>query len=508
MYDVAVIGAGIAGMATAARLRSAGLSTLVLEAHGLPGGCAGYFRRKGFAFDVGATTLVDFAPGGVGAELLDTIGMASVPGERLPGYVAWLPDRAVTLHRDQTLWAQERLRMVGDSPAHLRLWTFFDRLADVFWEASRRGVQLPLRSLADVMAAARTLAVRDLPLVRYLGWTVGDALRHYGLREDKALVGLLAMLVEDTVHGRIDDAPLINGVLGVTIRGAGLTRASGGMYGFWRRFTAHYRALGGELRVGTTVTAFRGRAGDFVIETQRGDFHARRVVCALPAPLTASIGPPQVGEALAPYIRRDANAQGGAVVVFLGVPEAEVAEQPFTHHQILHDYESPLGDGNNMFISVSAPGDIESAPAGFRSVMLSTHCELSSWQNLEADAYEARKKNIGHRLLNLARRVYPRLGSQNAVVHEVATPRTYERFTRRPRGAVGGARLSLANSNQRAIPHDIGFPGFWMVGDSTWPGLGTVACVLGSRCVAQRVLQGARTSSDWILDPRGRTDVV
>jgi phytoene dehydrogenase-like protein len=272
--------------------------------------------------------------------------------------------------------------------------------------------------------------------------------------------------------------------------------------------TAHYRALGGQLRVGTTVTAFRGRAGDFVIETQRGDFHALRVVCALPAPLTANIGPPQVGEALAPYLRRDANAQGGAVVVFLGVPDAEVAEQPFTHHQILHDYDSSLGDGNNMFISVSAPGDLESAPAGFRSVMLSTHCELSPWQDLEADAYEVRKKNIGNKLLSLARRVYPTLGSQNTVVHEVATPRTYERFTRRPRGAVGGARLSLANSNQRAIPHDIGFPGFWMVGDSTWPGLGTVACVLGSRCVAQRVLQGARTSSDWILDSRGRADVA
>ncbi|HRI63968.1 MAG TPA: NAD(P)/FAD-dependent oxidoreductase [Polyangium sp.] len=507
MYDVVVIGAGIAGMATAARLRAAGLSTLVLEAHGLPGGCAGYFRRKGFAFDVGATTLVDFAPGGVGAELLETIGMPALPGERLPGYVAWLPDRKVTLHRDQALWADERLRMLGNSPAHRRLWMFFDRIADVFWGASRRGVQLPLRSPMDAIRAARCLAIRDLPLVRYLGWTVGDALRHYGLYEDKPLISLLAMLIEDTVHGRIETAPLINGVLGATIRGTGLTRAYGGMYGFWRRFTAHYRALGGQLRVGTTVRAFRGRAGDFVIQTQRGDFHARRVISALPAPLTARIGPPEVGEALAPYIRRDAKAQGGAVVVFLGVPDTHVAEQSFTHHQILHDYESPLGEGNNMFISVSAADDIESAPAGFRSVMLSTHCELSPWQNLDDAVYEAHKKKIGNKLVELARRVYPTLG-ENAVVHEVATPRTYERFTRRPGGAVGGARLSLANSNQRAIPHDIGFPGFWMVGDSTWPGLGTVACVLGSRNVAQSVLQGARTSSDWILDSGGRADVA
>src|SRR5215211_5623826 len=109
-YDVAVLGAGMAGLATAIRLQAAGLSTVVLEAHGHAGGCAGYYRRRGFSFDVGATTLVDFEPGGVGAELLDAAGLPPVEGERLPGYVAWLPDRRVTLHRDAAAWRAERER--------------------------------------------------------------------------------------------------------------------------------------------------------------------------------------------------------------------------------------------------------------------------------------------------------------------------------------------------------------------------------------------------------------
>jgi hypothetical protein len=37
----------------------------------------------------------------------------------------------------------------------------------------------------------------------------------------------------------------------------------------------------------------------------------------------------------------------------------------------------------------------------------------------------------------------------------------------------------------------VGVPGYWLVGDSTWPGLGTVACCLGSRLVAEGVLAGA-----------------
>src|SRR6266487_7136898 len=132
MYDLAVIGGGIAGMATAARLQARGLSTAVFEAHGQVGGCAGFFRRKGFAFDVGATTLVDFEPGGVGAELLEGIGLPALDGEPLPGYLAWLPDRVVTLHRDQAAWHRERLRVLGDTPAHRAYWALLDRLAEAF----------------------------------------------------------------------------------------------------------------------------------------------------------------------------------------------------------------------------------------------------------------------------------------------------------------------------------------------------------------------------------------
>ncbi len=491
MYDVAIIGAGIAGMATAVRCQAAGLSTIVLEAHGQPGGCAGYFRRKGFAFDVGATTLVDFEPGGIGGELLDAIGMAPIRGEQLPGYVVWLPDRTVTLHRQRRQWRLERTQMLGDTPAHRRFWSLLDRLADVFWRASRRGVKLPLRSAADFKRAVQSIGLTNLPLVRYLNWTMGATLERHGLRDERPLVGLLSMLVEDTVHSTLDEAPLINAALGVTIRGAGLTRARGGMYGFWQAFRVYYASLGGRLRVGRPVNRITGIVGDFAIETRRGTIAARQVVSALPVELTARLAPPAIVRKLQPFLRRDTGARGGAVVVFLGVPEAEVAGQDFTHHQVLQNYDAALGNGNNMFISVSAAGDVESAPPGCRAVMISTHCGLEPWQNLPADEYGRRKRQVAEKLVQLARRVYPSLAA-NPIVYEIGTPITYERFTHRPQGAVGGVRQTLANANQRAVPHDVGVPAFWLAGDTTWPGLGTVACVLGSRLVAEGVVRFAR----------------
>lgn len=177
-------------------------------------------------------------------------------------------------------------------------------------------------------------------------------------------------------------------------------------------------------------------------------------------------------------------------MVFLGVPDDEVSGQEFTHHQLLQHYDRPLGDGNNMFVSVSAPGDTLSAPPGHRAVMISTHTDPAGWPDLTSGGYQERKDAVGGRLVDLARRVYPGL-AERPVVYQVGTPRTYQRFALRPGGAVGGVRQTLRNTNQHAVPHDLGVPGFWLVGDSTWPGLGTVACVVGSRIVADGVLDTA-----------------
>jgi len=263
------------------------------------------------------------------------------------------------------------------------------------------------------------------------------------------------------------------------------------MRDFWESYVARYRRLGGTLSVGWRVDRIDADGGRYRLATRRGTIAAAQVVSALPVSLTAGIAPTLVGRPLRRYLRRDAGSLGGAIVVFLGVPEEEVAGQALTHHQLLQSYARPLGDGNNMFVSVSAPGDTDSAPPGHRAVMISTHCELGSWAGLDQATYEQRRQTAGERLLTLAHRVYPTLG-ERALVYEVATPRTYERYVHRPGGAVGGVRQTLANTNQHAVPHDLGPPGFWLAGDTTWPGLGTVACVIGSRIVAEGVMRRAR----------------
>ncbi len=88
--------------------------------------------------------------------------MASIRGA-MPGYIAWLPDRRVILQRDGKMWERERRTALATSPGHLRFWRLLDKLADIFWNASRRGIKLPIHNLEDVLRGIRCVGCANLP---------------------------------------------------------------------------------------------------------------------------------------------------------------------------------------------------------------------------------------------------------------------------------------------------------------------------------------------------------
>ena len=53
--DVAVVGAGFGGLATALRLAELGAKVVLCETLRYPGGCASTFRHSGYQFEAGAT---------------------------------------------------------------------------------------------------------------------------------------------------------------------------------------------------------------------------------------------------------------------------------------------------------------------------------------------------------------------------------------------------------------------------------------------------------------------
>jgi phytoene dehydrogenase-like protein len=137
----------------------------------------------------------------------------------------------------------------------------------------------------------------------------------------------------------------------------------------------------------------------------------------------------------------------------------------------------------SLFLSFSPPGD-PAAPPGGQTLSVSTHADAVKWTSLRGEEYAARKEEARTRIRTVLERLYPGLGAE--VAHEdVATPRTFRRFARRAR--VGGPPIGLRNSGFFALDPSLGLPGFQLVGDTTFPGQGTLATAMSGALAAARL---------------------
>ena len=64
VWDAIVIGGGMGGLTTAAKMVAKGAKVLVLEKYVIPGGSAGYYEKEGCVFDVGSSMMFGFGDEG------------------------------------------------------------------------------------------------------------------------------------------------------------------------------------------------------------------------------------------------------------------------------------------------------------------------------------------------------------------------------------------------------------------------------------------------------------
>ena len=143
-------------------------------------------------------------------------------------------------------------------------------------------------------------------------------------------------------------------------------------------------------------------------------------------------------------------------------------------------------EGKTVFLSLSPEWDASRAPKGRRAVTISTHTAFLPWWELyekDRDRYEARKQEYTNRLLETASFAIPQIREASDLILP-GTPLSFERFTHRGWGWVGGfPQLNLLQNWGPRLA-----PGLWMVGDSIFPGQSTPAVALGGLRVAEDIL--------------------
>jgi prolycopene isomerase len=103
-YDIAVIGAGVGGLTTAALLSKAGFSVCVLEKEPHAGGYLAGFRRKDFRFDTAIHWLNQCMPGGMACRIFDILGSdhpQAMPQQKIRRYKGDSFDYLLTNNPDE-----------------------------------------------------------------------------------------------------------------------------------------------------------------------------------------------------------------------------------------------------------------------------------------------------------------------------------------------------------------------------------------------------------------------
>ncbi|MFC1878827.1 phytoene desaturase family protein [Chloroflexota bacterium] len=488
MKRILIVGAGFGGLSAGAELARAGLDVTVLEAHVYPGGCAGTFYHKGYRFDAGATLAGGFAPNAPMDRLARHFGIDWDARPASRAMLVHMPDEStVTRWTEPQRWESERRAQFGKAAEPF--WRWQESAADALWDFAYRLPPWPPQSIGDLLKLLKTAGKSSAKMLKL----APDALRPAAARlrhaSERMRLFLDAQLLISAQATSVS-ANALYSAAALDLARQGVSHVPNGMGGMAEKLVKSIQGYGGRVHFRQEVTQVtKKRDGTFTVNTKRADsFQADIVIYNLPPWNIRALLDGEIPTRLLRLPKKPRRGWG-AFMAYIGLDARYIPDELALHHQVLR--QEPFGEGNSIFMSLSPNWDNRRAPDGMRALTISTHTHLQPWWDLyESDQsrYEAHKSEYLERVLYLAERVIPRL-RQEADLIMPGTPVTFQQFTRRAWGWVGGfPQTSLQARGPRLAP------GQWMVGDTIFPGQSVPAVMLGGLRVAQTIInEGAKT---------------
>jgi len=483
---IVVVGGGVSGLTAAALLAKAGRRVIVVEAHNVPGGCAGFYQRAGYRFDVGATLAGGFGPRGVHRRIFALLGVGLEAQPADPAMAVRIGDREI-LRYGSVRWKDERRRAFGEAAEPF--WLAQERIADLAWSFADGWPALPSDLPGALAFGGAALRPAHLGLVRTLGRTVADL---YPPGASTLLRTFVDAQLLITAQASAQEADLAYGATALDLARDGTFHLPGGIAAIAIALARAVRRAGGSIRYGRQVTEIlvaRGAACGVRLD-DGSTLAAKTVIAALPVQnVVALLGAQSTPAALRVLRARSAALpqRWGAFTAYLGLPPRTIPDDAVLHHQLVTAPGAPLGEGNSVFVSFSPPDDATRARDGGRAVTLSTHTDVARWERAAARGELAQMTaDYGGRLRAAFERIAPGAWAR-ARVAEFGTPFTFARYTGRWRGLCGGVPQTPEHANLRALSHASGIPGLVLAGDTIFPGQSTVGASLSGIAAARSV---------------------
>jgi len=480
-FDVIIIGGGIGGLVAGALLADAGLSILLLEQHGIVGGCASTFMRRGYNFDSGATLGFGFHKEGPMQWLAEQLDL-QWPVINQP--VAWEYNSEhicipLTADRGQLIQTFPDSREFWEKQKSIsgRLWYLTGALLDQY----RKSRTEQLSSLAQLLFSQCITP----DLVRHAAGSAAKWLERHTLQGDLNFRRFIdaQLLVSAQTTSKHSNA--LFAALALDLPRKSPCTLVGGMGSVARILSEAIQQRGGRVHLNEKVLHLivQNKHIDKVV-TKQGIYTCRQVLCNGSSAVLA----PLLGKVVPGSWRKLNRSRWGAFILHLGIDENVFTGRSSRYLQLSRPGVSSLAEGGSLFLSASDPGDASRAPAGKSAVTVSTHTEVDQWwQALKVDrkSYEGMKKEYTDRIIStMAHYLGDCRGSINLCL--AGTPVTYARYTGRHLGLVGGyAQTGLFAPRQERY----GLKNITFVGDHRFPGQSITGVTVGAAMVADILLR-------------------
>ncbi|MEO1234152.1 MAG: NAD(P)/FAD-dependent oxidoreductase [Myxococcota bacterium] len=489
-FDAVVIGAGFGGLGAALTLAEGGARVCLLEQLSYPGGCASTFRRRGHRFESGATLFSGFGEGQLFRRWIDRHQLPVTIDFIDPLVELRTPDLTLRVGRDREALVQHLASLPGAPVDGLKAFFRYQKqVADALWPLFDDPALLPpfgARSLLRHLARGPAY----LPLASAVGRSLGAVLRRFGVDRFRPLRIYLDALCQITVQCSAEEAeaPFALSTMDYYYRGTGHVR--GGIGQLAGALLEATRGLGAEVHLARQVRQLE-RVGD------RWRVHARGGLEVEAPTVVANLLPHNVArlvDARSPRLERRARRveQGwGAAMLYLVVDPPPGAAPEAHHLELVPDPQQDFIEGHHLFCSIGEAHPTTSAGRGERTLTVSTHVPMAKLRSLDPSEQGIYVQSVQDRMRRGLAQLAPEWWSR-VTLDMSGSPRTFERFTGRAHGYVGGIPRRRGLHHYLDLIPGCPFPGLHLVGDSVFPGQSTLATAMGGIKAAERVLGPSR----------------
>ena len=482
MYDYIVAGAGYGGMSIAALLVKHGFSVLLLESHTMVGGCASCFRRKGFTFDVGATTLSGVLPHQTLGRLFSELSIQPELKKIDPGVISFIGDKKIVRHADKELWIESAVDIFGSGNQRI-FWEKVFRTDEKVWNFIDENRIFRPRNLQEYIALMKFSNLKYSSLFFGLTTSIKKVIDGLRLNNDLFRRFINDQLLISTQSANFS-APFVTAAAGLAYPSETYC-PYGGMTAPLNLIEKKFYELGGEIKFRKRVDFIGKEKDHYKVTTNKGDtYEAKGVVSNIPIWNMAEITEGKIRKYFRELSAKHSFAWG-AFTVYFAVEDTIPLET--VYYQIHTGKTIPHCSSNSFFVSFSLRGDKDKAPDGWRTVTISTHTDVANWIINNKDDYIKQKEETTEYIMHNFYERFPELKSAQLLYLLSGTPNSFEFFTGRYNGYVGGIPHSVKNNLLRIPPNHTPFDNLFLVGDTVFPGQGTPAVVLGAFNVMHQI---------------------